>query len=260
MKIKLRHIVTWLLLISWFAVITGFVSNSNARVICKEMSISISDSTNIRFVTTGEIRNMLKNSAFSIQGYPAEEILTRSLEQMLETNSYIENAEVYINVEGDLFVDIDQRKPLMRVMSVNETGYFIDHDGVVLPLSGGYTPNVMLVNGHIDFPLYTDGAGITRVDPDNDKELEYLTGFARMISGHPFWKNQIVQVYRSANGEFELIPRVGAHQIIFGSMGHYAEKLRNLEALYEQGFKRYGWNTYDKINLKYENQIICTKR
>ena len=39
--------------------------------------------------------------------------------------------------------------------------------------------------------------------------------------------------------------------------------IRNLEifkAFYEKGLNNVGWNNYTKINIKFENQIICTKR
>jgi len=53
---------------------------------------------------------------------------------------------------------------------------------------------------------------------------------------------------------------VGAHQILLVGMDNWKEKMKNLELLYRQGLSRYGWNTYEKINLKYSNQVICTKR
>ena len=42
----------------------------------------------------------------------------------------------------------------------------------------------------------------------------------------------------------------------------YYEKLKriNLKLLYDQGLSRHGWNSYDRINLKYSNQVICKKR
>jgi cell division protein FtsQ len=44
-------------------------------------------------------------------------------------------------------------------------------------------------------------------------------------------------------------------------MEQWEKKLHNLELLYEQGFSAYGgWNGYSTINLKYTNQVICTKR
>ncbi|MFW6222798.1 MAG: cell division protein FtsQ, partial [Bacteroidota bacterium] len=59
---------------------------------------------------------------------------------------------------------------------------------------------------------------------------------------------------------FEIIPRVGAHFIHFGSIDQYEWKFKKLKYLYKKGFSKEGWNKYEQINLKYKNQIICTKR
>ncbi|HKK61967.1 MAG TPA: hypothetical protein VJ951_05375, partial [Bacteroidales bacterium] len=139
-------------------------------------------------------------------------------------------------------------------------GYYIDTEWRILPLSDQYTPNVLLVSGNVNFSKEKNSTGALLVDNSEDRELNELMSFSKYAADHPFWRNQIVQVYRAKNGDFEIIPRVGAHQIIFGSMQNYKEKLEQLKLLYDQGLKKYGWNRYDKINLKYSNQIICTKR
>ena len=95
---------------------------------------------------------------------------------------------------------------------------------------------------------------------DVSLQLAEIHRFCTYVSGHPFWSEQIVQLHVNRRGEYELIPRVGAHQILMGSMEEWKLKLRNLELLYSQGFSAYGWNSYRSINLKYTNQVICTKR
>jgi len=257
---KITHIIIWLILGAWFTVIMGFVSNSNESLLCKEIRVNVSDSTAVRFVTATSVRQRISTSGINTQGYPLEEIRTRELEQLLEKDPYIRNAEVYSNVDGNLMVDVEQRRPLVRVMPGGREGYYLDHDHVVLPLSDSYSPMVLLLTGHVELPRVTGEQGLRRVDPGKDPEWNALLGFAEMVGQHPFWSKQIVQLYRSPDGDYELIPRVGAHQVILGSIEGYEKKLRNLELLYEQGLKKYGWNTYDKINLKYSNQIICTKR
>jgi cell division protein FtsQ len=64
----------------------------------------------------------------------------------------------------------------------------------------------------------------------------------------------------NGKGEFELIPRVGAHIIEFGKAEDIEEKFEKLWILYNEGFYNTGWNQYDKISLKYKNQAVCTKR
>lgn len=257
---KIAHIVIWLVLGAWFTVIMGFVSGSNEKLLCKQIVVDITDSTNVRFVTNLSVRESILDAGMDLQGYPIAEIRTRDLEQQLEQDPYIENAEVYFDVEGSLYVDITQRKPLLRLMPGGKQGYYIDQKGVILPLSDNYSPMVLLVTGDLSLEEYTDENGMRIADQSADKELRLLMGFARKVSQHPFWNNQIVQVYRGKDGNYELIPRVGAHQIEFGTLEDYEIKLRNLKLLYDQGLKKYGWNAYDKIDLKYSNQIICTKR
>lgn len=257
---KITHIVLWLVLGAWFTVMLGFVSGSNERVLCKQIIVNITDSSEVRFVTNLSVREQIMGAGIDIHGYPVEGIPTRDLEEQLEQDPYVENAEVYVDVDGNLYVDIAQRKPLVRVMPDGREGYYIDQDGRMLPLSEHYSPMVLLVTGDLSFAETTSDNGMRIADLSADGEMKQLIGFARKVTRHPFWNRQIVQVYRGRDGMYELIPRVGAHQIEFGTLEDYATKLRNLKLLYDQGFRQYGWNTYDKIDLKYSNQIICTKR
>mgnify|MGYP000956836569 FL=1 len=41
---------------------------------------------------------------------------------------------------------------------------------------------------------------------------------------------------------------------------NYKKKFRNLRAFYLQGLNNVGWNKYEKISLRFDNQVICTKR
>jgi len=109
----------------------------------------------------------------------------------------------------------------------------------------------MLVTGYLPVSKREDQSG--------DRLVE-IYKFCNYLSENEFWNDQVVQIYVNLRGEYELIPRVGAHHILLGSMDQWEKKLRNLELLYEQGLSKYGWNTYQTINLKYTNQVICTKR
>lgn len=261
---RIVHIVLWLALAAWFVVIMGFVSQSKADVLCSRLDIGISDSATVRFITSAQVREIIGNPEWEVQGYPIEEIRIRDLEKSLETNPFIRKAEVYSTVDGVLHVDILQRTPLIRVMPGGKSGFYLDREGYILPLKTDYSPKVLLVTGHIHLSEKTMDSGVIFGESAPGKEAEAEAGmlleFASTISDHPFWKHQVVQLYRAQNGDYEIIPRVGAHQIILGSLEGYAIKLRNLKLLYDQGLSRYGWNSYDRINLKYSNQVICKKR
>ncbi|MFO7935811.1 MAG: hypothetical protein R6U78_17235 [Bacteroidales bacterium] len=242
---------TWILIAAWFSVTMGFVSDQSDKVLCRNIDVVFSDTARNHFVTREEIREMLEASSEELQGYPLREINTWFLEEMLEKNPYVRNAEVSKDISGTLQVFIEQRDPLIRIMPGGREGFYLDREGTVMPLSERFTPLIILATGNIPSP------GESRTV---EGRLEEIYRFARYLDSHPFWNDQIVQIYVNEKTEYELIPRVGAHHILLGEMEQWQKKLKNLELLYRQGFSRYGWNTYEQINLKYSNQVICTKR
>jgi cell division protein FtsQ len=248
---KLLIIGTWIGIAAWFVVIMGFVSGRSEEVLCNRLNVVMQDTVNNHFVTPHEIRSMVASAEPQLQGYPISRINTRELERELENNRFIRNVEVSTDITGCLEIQVEQRVPLVRILPEDGEGYYLDQEGRILPLSPHFSPYIILVSGHLP------DAGIAG---STEGKLAEVYMFCNYLANHEFWNNQIVQVYVNRRGEYELIPRVGAHQILFGTMDHWEQKLRNLELLYAQGFSQYGWNTYGTINLKYTNQVICTKR
>jgi cell division protein FtsQ len=248
---KILKILSWAGIATWFVVVMGFVSGESEEVLCNRMDVTLTDTINNRFVTPGEVRALLESSDLQLQGYPLEAINIRRLEQLLEENPYIRNAEVSTDISGRLNIRLEQRVPLVRILPEGRRGYYLDTEGVVLPLSDRFTPLIIIASGNIPGP---GPEGVL------SGRLEEIYRFCSYLSRHELWNNQVVQIYVNRQDEYELIPRVGAHHILFGNMDHWESKLRNLELLYSQGLSTYGWNTYETINLKYTNQVICTKR
>ncbi len=248
---EVAKILIWLGIAAWFVVVMAFVSDESDVVLCNRIEVILQDTVSNRFVTRREVLSIIESSGLEIRGYPLSQINTRSLEHLLEENSYVRNAEVSKDVSGRLEVKIEQREPLVRILPTGSRGYYIDTEGKTLPLSDHFTQLTMLASGNLPVSMKDNQPG---------GRLSEIYQFCNYLADHPFWNDQVVQIYVNAMGEYEIIPRVGAHHILMGSMDQWEKKLRNLELLYEQGLSRYGWNTYETINLKYTNQVICTKR
>jgi cell division protein FtsQ len=248
---RILKILIWIGIAAWFVVILGFVSSEADQVLCKQIDIVLSDTLQSRFVTDPDIRAMFSTEGLQLQGYPMNKIDTRELEDLLERNPYIKRAEVSMDVTGRMEIKVEQSVPLIRIMPEGRNGFYLDTEGNILPLSDHFVPDIILVSGFIEDPERS---------PGGMDQLRKIHDFCSYVTGHPLWNEQIVQIYVNRSGEYELIPRVGAHQILLGTLDQWEQKLNNLELLYRQGLSTYGWNSYQTINLKYTNQVICTKR
>jgi len=80
-----------------------------------------------------------------------------------------------------------------------------------------------------------------------------------LIYGDSLWKAQFQHLSFESNGDLVAYPQVGNHTIIFGSK-RLEEKLEALRIFYYEGMSQESWNKYKSINLKYKDQIVCTKK
>ncbi len=207
---------------------------------------------------------MLYKSRINILGERVANIRLKDIEENLKQYQIIKMAEVYITENGTLHVDIRQRNPFVRIFNNYGQSYYLDDEGNILPVVQSFSPHVLVVNGHITEPfnpLRTKNIFSVKHDSlDRQQRCIYdIFRIARFINNDDFWKSQIVQIYVNQTREFELIPRVGSHIIDFGRTDQMEEKFYKLKLLYIQGFNQLGWNLYSRINLKYENQIVCIK-
>ena len=258
---KTINISLWLLAGLYLILVLGFVSNVYEDLLCKGVDVVIHDSLEYRFVDNTRIQKMIRSDHPDIAGTPISFLNTEKIEQSLMKVPAIEDVQVYKTVEGLMVVELKQRSPVIRVMDRDRQDYYIDSKGYVIPSRGDYSLHILMSNGFIDGRY----GRLNNVLPDQEEgastgTMKSLLDLATYIDGDPFWKAQIVQIYVNRQGEFELIPRIGSQVIMFGGGDQIEEKFFKLKTLYKEGFSQTGWNQYEIINLRYKNQVICTKR
>ena len=253
----IKHILIWLGITGYLIVVLAFVGKEQGSILCRKITVHIHDSLEVGFVNQEQVMKIIHPDPATLLGKPVQSINISALEDKLHKIRAVRTAEVYYDVEGHLSVDITQRKPVVRVIDLTERSYCIDKEGYLVPLNGQYVPHLLIVNGNI--PAIDRDAGHIDDLGDNRiiKDIFRLTSH---LNEDTFFQAQIVQVYVNSKNEFELIPRVGSHVIHLGGMDDFEARLDNLRKLYNQGFSTVGWNQFETINLKYENQVVCTKR
>ena len=71
---------------------------------------------------------------------------------------------------------------------------------------------------------------------------------------------QVEQIHVTPKQEIVLVPRIGNHIIEIGKADNLEKKLAKLEEFYKEGLNKVGWNKYNKINIEFDKQVICTKK
>jgi cell division protein FtsQ len=242
----------------------SFTAEKRKNTICSHIQVHIKDSLTDQFVTETEVTDFIHGLDEKVLGQPIKSINIQELEKSLIQKPDIKNTEVYFTASGDMNIDIDQRNPILRIVNKKGQSYYVDKEGFIMPLKSNYTSHVLIANGEIlEFFELAKTNWLNCRNPNlNNKNYDICEIFelAKFINNNPFWKAQVEQIYLNEEGEYELIPRVGAHIIKFGEFENYREKFRNLKVFYKKGLNNVGWNQYLVINLKYDNQIICTKK
>lgn len=234
-----------LLLIAAYIVAAVTIFNRKpAAQVCHDLQLVIKDSIYAGFVTKKEVSTLLKKKGISPLGRPIDSVSTRAIEQELSLHPLIDRVECYKTPGGSLNIEVSQRIPILRVMSDNGDNYYLDDKGSIMPPGAKCVAHRAIATGRIEKAF----------------AVKELYKFGVFLQQNPFWDAQIEQIHVLADGNVELVPRVGSHLIYLGRLDNYEGKLRRVKAFYEKALNRVGWNKYSRINVEFDNQIICTKK
>lgn len=247
-------------MIAYLVLSFGFISNKHKAASCQEVIITLKGKSKTRYIERNDIFNLFEKNGIYLLGNTLDQINTKKLEKILNKHKLVKKAEVYRSEYGNIHIELVQRVPVVRIFNSLGKSYYLDREGVLIPVSGKYPSFVLVASGYIKEEFDVDKTySIQSTDKDNSKVLKDLFELVLYITNHEFWNTQLEQIYVTENHEFELIPRVGPHIIELGTITNYKSKLNKLMVLYKEGFNKIGWNDYLRINLRYENQIVCTK-
>ena len=238
---KAFEILKWLTLVVVIVLLMAFSLKNQKKAQCQQFEVMLTTSKN-HFVNDKMINDLLKSRNLHPLEKVREEIAIDEIEKSITNHASIKAVNAYSDITGNVSVEITQRKPIARVATTTHS-FYIDEAGKRMPLSKAYTARTLVITGNVHF-----------------KEKGELFLLAKFIDEHYFWKAQIMQIHVEDNGDLTLIPRVGYQQIVFGKAKNIEEKFSNLKLFYEKGISDKGWNNYTQINLKFKNQIVCTKK
>lgn len=249
-KIVIR--VLWSL--SAAALIVLFVVSWKAKSQKKLKDIQVElvgESAQALFMDEISIRAILNEQGVHV-GLPLEKLNLTALERFIEKTEWVKNAEFFVDNKLVLEAKIEQRIPIARVFTMNGASFYIDNEGWRLPLKQLTVLNLPVFTG---FP--TDQPKLSKPD---SALLKDVLKFAKTIQKDSFFMAQVAQVNIEPNGNFQMVPTLGDHLVLLGSVDKLEDKLNRLFTFYKKVWVGSGINAYQVIDCRFDRQVVALKK
>jgi cell division protein FtsQ len=254
----MKHWQTILVRVLWSiagaALIVLFVVAWKAKEEKKCTSIQIElvgENTAALFMDEKEILQIIHEQGVK-EGLPIGDVNLNTLEKYLQTIRWVKNVELFLDNAQSLQVKIEQRIPIARIFTASGNSFYIDKEGLQLPLK---QLTVLRLPVFTNFP--SDQQKLSKPD---SLLLNDILHFTKAVETDSFFMAQTAQVNIATNGDFELIPSVGDHIVLIGSVENIEDKLNRLYTFYKKVWVQSGLNAYQVIDCRFDNQIVALKK
>lgn len=248
---KILFITIWVCIgAGMFTLLMAAISKKNKGQ-CRDYAITIKGTKDYLFIDKKDVEQMLmKATGGKIKGVQVSSFKLGNLEQMLEQNTWISDAELYFDNHDVLHVSVVEREPIARIFTTGSNSFYIDSTGKKLPLSDKISARVTVFTG---FP---ERKTLSVKDSLLLNEIRFMANY---IHNEPFWLAQVAQVDIAADKTFEMIPLVGNHLVKLGSAENVDQKFRRLMIFYQQVLSKTGFDKYKVIDVQYKGQVVASR-
>lgn len=237
MKINFNYI-KGILLLGLIVFFYGFAEKRNNNRKLEKIEVYFTQFENL-YVTEESVNKLLIQNNIRVPSVGKETLDLNRVEALLNKDEMIENAEVFLTLDGILKTKISQRRPIGRVLGDN--AFYLDRLGKKMPLSKSYSARVpVLVNV-------------------KEKDIKEAFPLVDYINKDQFLTEHITSVTRLKGGYYQLELRQIDFNIYFGKVDRIDEKFNNFKAFYKKALKDDLINTYKMVDLQFGNQVVCTK-
>ena len=240
-----RLIQNSILAILAIALVIGILwaRNKSRGEVCTNVEVQVVNADSTSFVTPQGVLNDLKGQGIKVVGKHMGDIDASEIEEALRLSPYLESADIVKCMDGKLLIRVNQLVPVFRVFD-GESSYYVNRAGKHMSASNYYHSDVPVVQGHFNRKYPS-----TRLLP----LIDYVEGDSLLHS--------LVTMYivRDTNNII-LVPNISGHVINIGNTSELDNKFAKLKLFYKEVMPRRGWNTFDTISVKWNHQVVATRR
>ena len=236
MKNKFRILKILITVILFGFLLSFSLKRFNDKSMEKVSVNMIKTQTPVYFIDEKEVKEIVKklNPTKKIGDIDIPE-----LEKKLNNLPSVDSANVYLNLNGNLNLDIQQKVPAFR-LNTNGKDVYVDHKGQEFPISKNYSFPCMLVTGDIDESEYVSLAALVdKIDRDS------------------FSKKYFIGISKNKEG-YNLLTSEGNYKVEIGDLDRIDMKVKGFKTFVEKYLINQSPDKYTKISVKYDNQIVTT--
>lgn len=227
----------------------GFVEKQSQLKTYQDLEIDLKAVSGVYFVEEKEIEGILKSAFPELKsGLAISEVPLTAMEERLSGHPFIKSVETFLGQKGILKVTINQHEPMARIARPMAADGYITTDGLIIPTSLSYTSRVLILEGAYAEQLMDQGSVVA---------MPELMPLIRFVTKDEFWSAQVSELEINKRDDIRLHQQVGKQVIEFGDALDFESKFRRIEVLYKEILPRKGWNAYERISVKFKNQIVC---
>lgn len=217
----------------------GFADHRSKSKKINDISIKFLGDKNL-YITEDAVNKLLIQTYGSVKNREKEQVVLKTIEEIIASNPMVKNAQVYFSVEGELISEVVQRKPIGRVEGVNR--FYLDDEGKRMPLSKYHSARVPIITGKI-----------------TGKSLEDAYIILNYINQDEFLRKNVIGIHVKDENDYQLRLRVEEFVVNLGGVENLDEKFKNFMAFYLKAAKDNTLSAYAEVSLKFDNQVVCTK-
>ena len=234
------NFIKGLFLLGLVVFLYAFSSFKNNSRPVSSINVQFTGEDNV-FITSEMVNKLLIQSQKKLYFLPKDAIDLKEMEFLLESNDMIKSAQVYLTVNGEVRVKVEQKRPIARVVS--DDVFYIDEGGFRMPLSSQHSARVPLAYGIVD-----------------EADLETVYKVALTVYKDSFLKTYVTEIHQNKNKEISLKLRLLDFEVLVGTLDNLEIKLQNFKAFYQKAKKDTMLDVYKSVNLQFDNQVVCTKK
>jgi cell division protein FtsQ len=245
-KIAWKRIILKIIMLAVVICLFIYIFGTGRGSVCKQIDIKITNSETAKLITVGDIRKIIDRSKIAGKGKPLTDDVIKQIYKLITSKSSVKNVLVYQTGDTVLHVELEQRMPVVRILTSSES-YYLDIEGTVFPVSTRYAYDVPLVTGEM---------------PKNSGFVRQLPAFADFISKDSFWNAQIQQIDVDENRNITFVISSDNHLIRFGQIHGYEKKLDNLLTFYRKVNPYYRTENdvpYTILDMRFNNRIVAIR-